>query len=253
MKKFKKKQVIATTNKPLNSVVIEGVSASESILKEMWRLRLDFLNLSISEKDDWIIFRQNCRKRNTVLVNFYDQGGKLQGYYTFFFNPVKHASRRALLVHAKYYYVRPDYRGNYKFTFSSLKLIPGLIRRYGLRPIYLVAFSFPTSYVSLSRTFGSAMAAQEDSIPEWEKFVLESYSSAENGSNWDDERKLIVNQNVPIGEDRPASLSVRHLKEHYQAMNPQWNKGISLPIMMKFDFATLKNVIKTNVRRKIRR
>jgi len=238
--------------KQLMSKIIEGACASEKVLRDMWQLRLDFLNLSISKNEDWLKFSAICKRENTLLITFYDQDDDLQGYYTFAFCPVMHENRKALLVHAKYYYVRPAYRGHPKITSSSFKLIPGMIWRFGFRQIYVVAFSFPTSYVSLSRTFGGAMAIQNESTPEWEKAVLEDYASSQAGNDWNKKQKLIYNQNIPIGEDRPASDSVKDLNLQYQSMNPNWKDGVSMPIMMKFDLATIKSVIKTNLRRKKR-
>ncbi len=124
-----------------------------------------------------------------------------------------------------------------------------MIWRFGLRPIYFVAFSFPTSYVSLTRTFGRTMAIQDADTPEWEKTVLEAYAESHSGKDWDKQKKLIVNQNIPIGEDRPASENVADLRSKYQSINPNWEEGISMPIMMKFDVATIKSVLKTSLRR----
>jgi len=245
-------QTKAKTKKQLRSKIIEGASAPEQVLRDMWQLRLDFLNLSISRDEDWLKFSAICKRENTLLITFYDQNDDLQGYYTFAFCPIEHENRKALLVHAKYYYVRPAFRGHPKITSSSFKLIPGIIWRFGFRQIYFAAFSFPTSYVSLSRTFGGVMAIQNASTPEWEKAVLEDYTSAQTGNDWDKKQKLIFNQNIPIGEDRPASESVKELSLQYQSMNPNWSDGISMPIMMKFDLATIKSVIKTNLRRKKR-
>lgn len=247
-----KMTIQTTAKKQLKNKIVEGASAPEKILRDMWQLRLDFLDLSISRDEDWLKFSAICKRKNTLLITFYDQNDDLQGYYTFAFCPVAHQNRKALLVHAKYYYVRPAFRGHPKITSSSFKLIPGMVWQFGFRQIYVVAFSFPTSYVSLSRTFGGAMALQNDSTPEWEKAVLEYYASSQTGSDWNKKQKLIFNQNIPIGEDRPASDSVKDLNLQYQLMNPNWKDGISMPIMMKFDLATIKSVIKTNMRRKKR-
>ena len=238
--------------KQLRSKIIEGAFAPDQVLRAMWQLRLDFLNLSISKDEDWLKFSAICKRENTLLITFYDQDDEMQGYYTFAFSPTEHENRKALLVHAKYYYVRPPFRGHPKITSSSFKLIPGMIWRFGFRQIYLVAFSFPTSYVSLSRTFGGAMAIQDKSTPDWEKAVLEAYACSQTGKDWDKKQKLICNQNIPIGEDRAASASVKNLLSQYQSINPNWMHGISMPIMMKFDLATLKSIIKTNLRRKKR-
>ncbi len=246
------KQVITKTEKQLTAKIIEGASAPERILRDMWRLRLDFLNLSISEEEDWLKFSEICKRHNTLLITFVDKQGELQGYYTFAFNPTEHQQKKALLIHAKYYYVRPAYRGHPKITSSSWKLLPGMIWRFGFRQIYFVAFSFPTSYVSLSRTFGRVMAIQDAGTPDWEKVVLEDYAASQTGEDWDQKQKLIINQNIPVGENRPTSNNIEDLRLQYLSNNPNWTSGISMPIMMKFDFATIKSILKTSLRRKKR-
>ena len=169
------------SRKPLKVRVIEGLKADENLIREMWHLRLDFLKLTTSEDLDWKKFRDMCSRDKTLLIAFYDVKDALQGYFTFYFKPVDHEDRRALLVHSKYYYVRPEYRGHPKITSSAWPLLPGMIWRYGFRKIYFVAFSFPTSYVSLTRTFGHSMPIQSDTTPAWEKSVLEDFAKDSAG------------------------------------------------------------------------
>jgi len=235
--------------KALKAEIIEGREASEALIKDMWGLRLDFLKLTLSKEDDWRKFFSICRKENTLLIVFRDLKGGLQGYYTFSFNPVHYDGKKALLIHSKYYYVRPEFRGHPTIPSSAWKLLPGIIWRFGFLQLYFVAFSFPTSYVSLSRTFGRVMTLQQGSTPGWELRVLEAFVLEQSGGDWDDSRKLIVNQNVPVGEDRPASDSVQELRRVYEGLNPNWAEGVSLPIMMRFDWQTIKSVLGTGVRR----
>lgn len=237
------------TKKQLRVSIVEGANAGDTLLREMWRLRLDFLNLTIPEAEDWRKFSGFCTRPNTLLINFFDEAGGLQGYFTFSFNPVEHENRKALLIHSKYYYVRPAYRGHSKITSAAWRLLPGIFRRFGLRRIYFVAFSFPTSFVSLSRTFGRVLTVQDEQTPAWEKTILENFARSLTNQDWDEQRKLIVNQNVPIGEDRPVTPSVQQLHSQYLSINPDWMSGISLPIMMKFDWATIKSVLHTSLRR----
>jgi len=235
--------------KPLKSRVVEGPKMGDQLIRDMWLLRLEYLKLTTSKELDWQKFRDLCVRENTLLITFHDECDCLQGYFTFFFKPVDHEGRKALLVHSKYYYVRPDYRGHPKITSVAWRLLPGMIRRYGFRQIYFVAFSFPTSYVSLTRTFGHSMPIQCDTTPTWEKSVLEGYAKESVGLDWDSDSKLIVNQNVPVGEDRPPSKNVQVLRSAFEAFNPDWEKGRSMPIMMRFDLSMVKSVLGTSLRR----
>ncbi|TNC82210.1 MAG: hypothetical protein C9356_04125 [Oleiphilus sp.] len=241
-----------SSQKKLTSRIIKAEKASDILLQEMWRLRLDYLELKIERDDDWERFCSNLRQPRTLLITFRDSRGDLQGYFTFAFNPVEHEQRRALLILSKYYYVAKDFRGHPKITSAAFRLLPKIFLRYGFRQIYFIAFSFPTSFVSLSRTFGKAMTLQSPDTPDWEKHVLEEFVISQNGSNWDKQAKVIRHQNVPIGEDREDSKSVSKLREEYLQANPDWAEGNSLPIMMKFDWPTIKAVLKTNLRRRKR-
>lgn len=230
-----------------------GEDADETLLRQMWRLRLDYLVLNASEEQDWRTFSSLLRRPDTRLITFWDEGGILQGYFTFAFHPVSHGGRSGLLVHSKYYYVRTAFRGHPKITTAAWKLWPGILLRYGLKRMYFVAFSFPSSFVSLSRTFGSVMTLQNADTPEWEKTVLQHYVVDQAMSHWDARAGVIRNQNLPIGEDRPPSRSVAGLRQQYEAMNPEWQQGVSLPIMMRFDWPTIKSVLHNNARRYLRK
>ncbi|MDX1452733.1 MAG: hypothetical protein R3183_09265 [Oleiphilaceae bacterium] len=236
----------------LSCRVYQGEDAPEQVLNAMWRLRLDFLHLKRDESEDRQRFTALLRKPHTQLLTFWDATGALQGFFTLAFNPVSREGRKALLLHSKYYYVRPAFRGHPKITSAAWRLLPGVIMRYGVRRLYFVAFSFPTSFVSLHRTFGRVMVLQDAATPEWERLVLNDYVAGQAGQDWDEGAKLIRNQNVPFGEDRPASRSVATLRERYEALNPEWEQGCSLPIMMKFDLPTIKAVLHNNVRRALR-
>lgn len=238
--------------KKLKTEILEGRATPEHVLQELWALRLDFLNLTISKEEDWAKFSDICVRPNTLLIIFRDDSGELQGYYTFAFKPIEEQGRKALLIHSKYYYVRPDFRGHPKIPSSAWRLLPGIVWRYGFRQLYFIAFSFPSSYASLSRTFGRVMTVQGEATPLWEKTVLEAYVADQCGEDWDRDAKLVKNQNVPIGEDK-VSDKIKELRRDFEAMNPEWATGISLPIMMKFDLETIKSVIQSNVRRRMRK
>jgi hypothetical protein len=246
-----------TSKKPktrlkLNARIVSGPEASDLDLDAMWRLRLDYLDLRLPEQEDWQRFCRFCRKERTVLVLFEDADGVLQGYFTFTFEPIARTGRKALLIHSKYYYVRTAARGHPKITTAAWRLLPGLLRRYGLRRLYVIAFAFPTSFVSLSRTFGGAMTIQDPATPNWEREVLADFSREQAGADWDPEAGVIRYQSVPQGENRPVPTGIQALQARYEGFNPDWQDGVSLPIMMKLDAPTVWSTMKTNLRRMLR-
>lgn len=245
-------QKIRRSRLKLVARIVPGPKASASELEAMWRLRLEYLDLRLPEQADWERFCFFCRKERTVLALFEDEAGTLQGYFTFTFEPVCQSGRKALLIHSKYYYVRTAARGHPKITSAAWRLLPGLIRRYGLRRLYLVAFSFPTSFVSLSRTFGGAMTIQDPVTPAWERQALSTFAREQAGSDWDEAAGVIRRQSIPQGEGRPVPEGIRQLQSRYESFNPDWQEGVSLPIMMKLDAPTVWSTMKTNMRRMFR-
>ena len=237
------------TRKPLKTQVVESKDADHKLLRDMWRMRLKFLTINISEEEDFAIFKDYCTRPDTFLFTFRGEDGEMGAFFTFSFHPVDKDNRKALMIHSKYYYVDLPYRGHPKITAAAWPMLPRFLWRYGLRRIYFAAFTFPTSFVSLSRTFGRVYTIQGDLADEWEKGMLEDLALKLNGDNWDKKEKLICNVGVPQGENKAASLGVSELRKEYERYNPDWQQGKSLPIMMRFDLATIKSVLSTSLRR----
>jgi hypothetical protein len=233
----------------LQAKCIKSEKVGEPQLKELWILRLAYLKLTMTEAQDYRRFCDYCTRPNTYIFTFRDSSGDLQAFYTFSSHLADHDGKKGVLLHSKYYYVNTPARGHPKIPASAWQLLPKLLLGYGLKRLYIVAFSFPTSYVSLTRTFGRSYTIQGDDATPWERSVLASLAYELNGENWDAKNGVIRQQNVPIGEDKAASKNVTELREAYLRMNPQWAEGVSLPIMMRLDLATIKSLIETNIRR----
>jgi len=233
----------------LTCIRVESANASEALLRDMWQLRRAYLSLNISEQEDFAKFKDYCTRPNTYLFTFRDAKQALQAFYTFSFHPSISQGHKVLLMHSKYYYVNTLARGNPKIPASALPLLPEIIWKFGFRRIYVIAFSFPTSYVSLTRTFGTSYTLQGKGLHDWEKTMLEGFVVDLNGDDWDRELKIVRNQNVPLGEAKAATKGVTALRQNYIDMNPEWEQGTSLPTMMKMNFKTIKDLLMTNVRR----
>ncbi|WP_369601262.1 hypothetical protein AAIA72_15850 [Hahella sp. SMD15-11] len=237
----------------LVTLIAKGTDTTPAIIREMWRLRCSYLDLKIPEAEDWVRFSGYCQRPEVTLVNFFDMEGNLAGFFTFAYYPMAHEGRKALIIHAKYYYVHREWRGHPAFTTAAWKLLPGILRRYGLRSIYFAALTFPTSFVSLARTFGRVYTIQETTTPPWERAVLKQFAMLSYGEEFDAEACVARRQNVPQGENRPQPESIRKLVERYEALNPAWREGVSLPIMMKLDLPTVWSTLSTSFRRMLRK
>ncbi len=230
--------------------VVECQDATETLLRAMWQLRRNFLTLKgITEDADYARFKGYCTLPNTFLFTFWDEQNELQAYFTFALNPVSEAGHKALLIHSKYYYVNTRFRGHPKITTAAWPMMPKFLWRFGFHRIYFIAFTFPPSFVSLSRTFGKVLTIQGEVAQPWEKVMLERYVAGFNGEDWDASKKVIRNQSVPIGDDKASTRGVSTLRSSYLQMNPEWENGVSLPIMMRFDWETIRNILGTSFRR----
>lgn len=235
--------------KKLNTVITEGKYAENSLLRDMWLLRRDLLTLNQTEENDWQYFRDFCSRDHTYLFTFVDSQGQLQGFFTFTFKSFSKGRKRALLALSKYYYVNPDYRGNSAITSAAWRIFPKAMWRYGLRQLYVTAFVFPASYVSLSRTFGGVKTIQRQKTTDWEQEILEDFAEEIYGENWDRADKLVRNQNAPFEENKGKTQSIQALRSEYETINPNWREGVSVPILMKLDFHTIHSVLSTSIRR----
>lgn len=235
--------------KKLTTFIIEGRLAKPDLIKDMWVLRRAFLELKQSEEEDKMYFSRFCQREDTYLLTFFDEEKRLQGFFTLTFKPFSKPGSKALLALSKYYYVNSAYRGHSAITSAAWRVLPKAIWKFGIRPLYVTAFVFPSSYVSLSRTFGGVKTIQENKTTDWEQQILENFAEDIYGSNWDSTSKLVRNQNAPFEENQGKTEEIRLLREAYEIMNPHWRDGVSVPILTKLDFSTIRSILSTSLRR----
>ncbi len=240
-------------NRKLRVTITEGTQADEKLLHSMWQLRRNLLDLHQSEEDDLHYFHDFCTRNHTYLFTFQDADDTLQGFFTFTFKTFDNVESKSLFILSKYYYVNPMYRGHSSITSAAFRILPKAIRRYGMRSMYITAFVFPSSYVSLSRTFGGLKTIQADNITNREQSMLENFAEEIYGENWDNTEKLVKNQNAPYEENKGKTRSIQALRQEYENINPNWRNGISVPILVKFNLHTIHNILSTNIRRMSRK
>lgn len=237
----------------LKVVITDGTRADDKLIMNMWQLRRNLLDLHQAEEDDLHYFHNFCTRNNTYLFTFYDSEEKLQGFFTFTFKTFDNDRSKSLLIFSKYYYVNPSFRGHSSITSAAFRLLPKIIRRFGLRSMYITAFVYPSSYVSLSRTFGGLKTIQAGDTTAQEQSMLESFAVEIYGKNWDNADKLVKNQNAPYEENKGKTANIQALRHEYESINPNWRNGISVPILVKFNFHTIFNIVSTSYRRMVRK
>ncbi len=238
---------------PLRALFLPSTEVSEELLREIWRLRLEMLTLTRSEAQDWDEFQQAVVGPNRFVFVFVDPQGKAQGFFTIAMLPVDVGRRRLLLMFSKFFYFRRAYRGHPKTILAPWRLVPVALRRFGLRSLHFVTTAYPQSYVSLTRTSGRTWSLRDSGTPAWARQALVAFAEAFYPNSFDRERGVVQGANVADGESLPRSAESRRLAAHYEALNPDWRAGVTLPILFSVDARLVRHNLARVVRRTIRR
>lgn len=227
----------------------DGVSVSEAFLREIWTVRVEMLDLNRSPEEDWRYFSSFVQRDDTAVLAFYDIHGAVQGFFTISYIPVEHDGRKRLLLFSKYFYFRKAFRGHYKTVLAPWMLLPLSLRRYGLRSLHFVTSAYPQSFVSLSRTAGNVRSLKTDGLLEWEITALTHFARTFYADDFDEEARLIRNQNVVDTAGLPQSEEGRMLAAEYERLNPGWPDGCTLPIIFSVNGRMLAHVLSRALRR----
>ena len=218
----------------------------EALLRKLWQIRVEHLRLAKDPDADWQAFRDVFAQDETGAVVLDDARGEPQGFYSLAMIPIAHAGRRAVLLNAKYWYIRKGFRGGPAVLLAGLKLLPLAVRRFGLRSLYFVTTAFPLSYASLTRSIGQSYCLQKADTPAWERHALEVFAS--RYPTFDAGLGLVLGQAVPEELESP-SAEAQHLIEEYERLNPGWREGRTMPLLLPVNGRTLAHTIGRTVRR----
>ncbi len=228
---------------------LEGDALTDEVVRELWELRLTYLTLSKSREEDWAFFRAFLSRDDASAFVFRDPDGVVQGFFTIALLPMEIDGTRGLLMYSKYFYFHTAYRGHPMSTIAPWVLLPIAVKRYGLRWLYFCTTTFPQSFVSLSRGSGNAYALRDADIPTWQRKALSRFAETFYPDDFVPDRGIITRQNVADENGVARGREAEALRERYEALNPRWREGESLPIIFRVD----GTLIATNVRRNIRR
>jgi len=226
---------------------------TETLLREVWMLRIELLDLRKSKEEDWVYFNDILSRPNTGLMLARDTQGKLQGFYSMAYYPIEHQGRKALLAYSKYLYFRKAYRGSAKVLTATLGLLPHTIKKHGFRRIYFTVSAYQQSYTFFTRVMGEPWTMQSKNLPQWERYVLDQFATTMFGSDWDKEKHLIANNSVPDLDVAHRTDEISRSHECYEKLNPHWQEGYTMLLMARIDHHTLLRTVRLAVSRQLRR
>ncbi len=177
----------AWANRSLRFGYHDGVSVAEEFLREIWPVRVEMLDLNRSPEKDWCYFSSFVQRDDTAVLAFDDIHGTVQGFFTISYIPVEHGGRKRLLLFSKYFYFRKAFRGHYKTVLAPWMLLP------------------------LSRTAGNVGSLKTDGLLDWEITALTYLAHTFYANDFDEEARLIRNQNVVDTAGLPQSEEGRTL------------------------------------------
>ena len=227
----------------------DGAKAPEVLLRELWRLRVEMLDLCKSPDADWQYFQAFVSAPDSAILTFHDTADRVQGFFTIAFMPVEHLGKKGLLLYSKYFYFRRAYRGHYKTILAPWVLLPIGFRNYGLRSIHFVSTTYPQSFVSLSRSAGNVRALHSADISPWQSAALTEFAATLYPDDFDGSSGIVRNQNVVDTPSMPRSPESRALHDEYLRLNPDWRDGNTLPIIFSVDPTLIRTVTKRTLRR----
>ncbi|WP_372727388.1 hypothetical protein [Nocardioides sp.] len=236
-------------SRPLRALLLPSAEITEERLREIWRLRLEMLTLTRSEEQDWQEFRAAVVGPDRYVFVFVDPSDTAQGFFTIAMLPVDVERRRLLLMFSKFFYFRRAYRGHPRTILAPWRLVPIALRTFGPRSLHFVTTAFPQSYVSLTRTSGRTWSLRDEATPAWARQALVAFAQAFYPTSFDAAEGVVRGANVADGESLPLSGSARRLAERYEALNPTWREGVTLPILFSVD----ARLVWTNLTRVLRR
>ena len=74
-------------NRSLKFRYHDGASVSEELLREIWTVRVEMLDLNRTPDEDWRYFSSFVLREDTAVLAFYDTHGAVQGFFTISYIP----------------------------------------------------------------------------------------------------------------------------------------------------------------------
>ena len=236
-------------SKSLRYAHYDGEAIPDDVLRELWRLRLEFLTLARSEDEDWLVFSNFVRGSERCLFAFFDELDQIQGFFTLAYLPMDLPKRRLLLIYSKYFYFRPAFRGHHQTMMASFRVLPMAIARYGWRSLHFVATTYPQSYVSIHRGTGRVWSLRERGVADWQRTALTNFALTFCADHFDAESGLVLGSSIADSESISQSVEARRLYAKYEALNPHWRTGATLPIIFSVNSRTLFHSFHRTLRR----
>jgi hypothetical protein len=212
--------------------VVRGQDLTGALIEQMWDLWKREFELLGDERDRFQHFVETCEGLTSVGL-FRRPTGALIGFWS---AETHHRHWRGVdftQVYVPHYVLRSSMRGSVAPYATAIRGFAGDFARHPRSPIYVVAGSFPGSYIAI-RSGPTRVATLANADP-WEESLLLDVAATMGGEAWDPQMGLIRGHQIPRDADRPVQPHGKHAQffDEYMRLNPTWRQGTVIPILVR--------------------
>lgn len=212
--------------------VIPARRITPAVVDEMWALwKREFLLLG-DEGQRRQHFDDTCRDLTTVGLAR-NRDGDLVGFWSANTCVRTWQGVRFSQVYVPHYVISRDSRGSVAPYLTATRSFLLAFARHLGRPLYVVAGTFPGSYIAI-RSGPTTLITLDDADP-WEASLLRDVAATMGKSDWDPASGLIHGHQIPRDASRdfhPHGAHATALKD-YLRLNPTWREGTVLPVLVR--------------------
>ena len=204
----------------------------------------------------WREFQDSYRQSGAWSVIFRDADGAPRGFWLAVCERTRPPAPRGVLLRVDYSYTEPGWRGSSVLIASTLRLLwrtklqaPGL-------PLWFGCICFPNSFIRVAATFEQVRTLADAPLAAADRALLLQLGADAAGARWRAASGL-----ADFSDHHPPALAAgiadtprlaRHLAR-YEAANPDWRRGMAMPMFCRIGLATAIRGVWHTLRRAWRR
>jgi hypothetical protein len=191
------------------------------------------LKSTVTEGEDFRLF-QNFLISNNSLVNlFFDSKSEFRGFFVYHKETVDLESNYSVLV-PEFGFLDQSFRGNPLFILSIYKAAIEFIRSDFFRKKYLYLPCYPDSFI-LCRNLMGGLIHFKTPKAEKEKALLMYLCKKFAQERFSEQTQVINMRTIPPEIQSRSMFKYKSLIDEYEALNPFWKEGYSLPTLGKME------------------
>jgi hypothetical protein len=222
------------------------------LLSELWDFTTRFVE---TDRQTW---EGKLAAHAEVIVYRGRNSGEVVGMAAVDLLEVTHEGRRAHIIFTSSVLLDERYRGKNLLQRAGLTCFLRTRLRHPLAPIYWFFDTFSyKSYLLLAYNFTEFWPRPDQSIPHWERGLMETLARQGYGDNWDSTQGVVRDQGGKKLREGVAPISKADLTEphirFFQERNPRHEQGEVLVCLAPLTWRNWRSILGNSLRRLLRR